>query len=345
MKFFINKFIKKRELTVIIFLLILFSLVGIKNPSFISLSNIMLTLKGSVMYIALAIGMAFVILTKEIDVSVGSILGMSAAVAATMLRNDKSLFSIITVTLLVGALSGIINGVGVTKFKIPSIVMTLGTNGILRGLMFIYTGGKWVENLPDYFKSASQATLFKGVNTFVVVTFVVMALIHLYLTKVKSGKYFAAVGDNVDGANLIGIKVNFMKIIAFVISGLFASIAGMVYVSQVGFVGNVAGNGTEMTAIAACVLGGVSLNGGVGSVLGATFGAILMNSINTALVFLKVPAYWNNTISGLLLIIIVSSDALINRYLANNAVKQRLSVKTDHGSELKAKEIGGTING
>ncbi len=101
----------------------------------------MLTLKGSVMYIALAIGMAFVILTKEIDVSVGSILGISAAIAATMLRNGKNLFSILTITLLVGATAGLINGIGVTKFKIPSIVMTLGTNGILRGLMFIYTGG------------------------------------------------------------------------------------------------------------------------------------------------------------------------------------------------------------
>lgn len=341
MKFFINKFVKKREITVVLFLLILFLLVGIKNPAFISMSNIMLTLKGSVMYIVLAIGMAFVILTKEIDVSVGSILGISAAVAATMLRADKSLFSIISVTLLIGAVAGLINGVGVTKFKIPSIVMTLGTNGILRGLMFIYTGGKWVENLPDYFKKASQANIFGGMNSFVFFTFALMILIHLYLTRAKNGKYFAAVGDNVDGANLIGIPVNFIKILAFVISGVFASIAGMVYVSQVGFVGNVAGNGTEMTAIAACVLGGVSLNGGVGSVLGATFGAIIMTSINTALVFLKVPAYWNNTISGLLLIIIVSSDALINRYLAINAVKQRLTVKTEANDKLSSHEIGG----
>lgn len=344
MKLFVSKFVKKREITVVFFLLVLFGIVGYKNPVFITPDNIMLTLKGSVMYVSLAIGMAFVILTKEIDVSVGSILGMTAAVAATMLRNGRGLVSIIFVSILIGIISGIINGIGVTKFKIPSIVMTLGTNGILRGLMFIYTGGKWVENLPDYFKQASQANIFGNINTFVFFTAIVVISLHLYIVKAKKGKYFAAVGDNVEGANLIGIKVNTIKILAFILSGIFASIAGLVYVSQVGFVGNVAGNGVEMTAIAACVLGGVSLNGGVGSILGASLGAIIMSSINTALVFLKVPAYWNNTISGLLLIIIVSTDALINRYLVNSAIKQRLSVRTESQDDSDFVKIGGAKN-
>ncbi len=175
-------------------------------------------------------------------------------------------------------------------------------------------------------------------------TIIVVLAIHIYLTKARKGKYFAAVGDNVEGANLIGIKVNFTKILAFILSGIFASIAGLVYVSQVGFVANVAGNGIEMTAIAACVLGGVSLNGGVGSILGASIGAIIMASINTALVFLKVPAYWNNTISGLLLIVIVSADALINKYLITSAIKQRLSVRTESSTDTNTDGIGGTIN-
>jgi AI-2 transport system permease protein len=328
MKAFLSKLIKVRELTVTAFLLVLFLLVGIVNPTFISLGNIMLTFKGSVMYVFLAIGMAFVIFTKEIDVSVGSILGICAAVAATMLRSNRSLLEIIVVTLVLGALAGLINGFGVAKLKVPSIVMTLGTMGILRGLMFVYTKGKWVENLPDYFKSASQAQLFGTINVFVLSTILVAAAVQLYLSKGRKGKYFAAIGDNVDGAVLIGIPVNRMKIGAFVISGITAAIAGLVYVSQVGFVGNVAGNGTEMTAIAACVLGGVSLNGGIGSIVGATLGAVIMNVINTALVFLKVPADWNNTISGILLIVIVASDAIIHAYLSDKARKERLSAKS-----------------
>lgn len=344
MKHFMIKLFKIRELSVMAFLVVIFLMVGIVNPVFLSISNIILTLKGSVMYVFLAIGMTFVIFTKDIDVSVGSILGISAAVAATMLRSNTNIVQIIMVTLLVGAISGMINGLGVVKLKIPAIVMTLGTMGILRGLMFIYTKGKWVENLPDYFKKASQTEIFGSINIFVFLTIVIVTFIQLYLSKGRKGKYFAAIGDNIDGAVLIGIPVNKMRIISFVISGICASIAALVYVSQVGFVANVAGNGTEMTAIAACVLGGVSLNGGVGSVVGAALGAVIMNSINTALVFLKVPAYWNNTISGVLLIVIVTTDALIHTYLSEKAKKERLLAKSmiTHGDvKVEGRELNG----
>lgn len=337
MKAFISKLLKSREITVTAFLLIVFLLVGIVNPTFLGLGNIMLTLKGSVMYVYLAIGMSFVIFTSGIDVSVGSVLGVCAAVSATMLRSNDNIIEIIVVTLAIGAFAGLINGIGVTKFKVPAIVMTLGTMGILRGLMYIYTGGKWVENLPDYFKNASQAKLFNTLNIFVFLTIIVVILVHLYLLKGKKGKYFAAIGDNVDGAVLIGIPVDYVRILSYVISGLCAAIAGLVYVSQVGFVSSVAGSGIEMTAIAACVLGGVSLNGGVGSMVGAALGSVIMTSINAALVFLKVPAYWNNTISGVLLITIVVSDALIHSYLSNKARKERLSAKSNL--------IGGAIDG
>lgn len=342
MKIRLIRLLKAREITVVAFLCILFLLVGMINPTYLKMDNITLTLKGSVMYVFLAVGMAFVIFTKDIDVSVGSILGICAAVGATMLRDGRSLFAIILVTVALGAVAGLINGIGVTKFKIPAIVMTLGTMGILRGIMFIYTKGRWVENLPDYFKDASQAEIFGMVNTFVLITVISVVLVQIYLSKGKKGKYFAAVGDNIDGATLIGIPVNRMRIIAFVISGICAAIAGLIYVSQVGFVGNVAGNGTEMTAIAACVLGGVSLNGGVGSVVGAALGAVIMNSINTALVFLKVPAYWNNTISGILLISIVVADALIHSYLSEKARKERLSSKMTCQNNTT---VGGEMNG
>jgi AI-2 transport system permease protein len=343
MKKYISKCLKSREITAVAFLAMLFVLVGFVNPTFLGIGNIILTLKGSVMYVFLAVGMAFVILTKEIDVSVGAILGICAAVAATMLRSNMNLFLVIFVTIAVGAFAGLINGIGVAKFKVPSIVMTLGTMGILRGLMFIYTDGKWIENLPDYYKTASQAKLFDTINIFVLVTLIIVVIIQLYLSKSRKGKYFAAVGDNIDGAMLIGIPVNFIKIGSFVISGIFSAIAGLVYVSQVGFVANVAGSGVEMTAVAACVLGGVSLNGGIGSITGATLGALIMTSINTALIFLKVPAYWNNTISGVLLIVIVVSDAMIHTYLSEKIRKERLSAKALLTSAQV--ETGGKING
>ncbi len=332
MKRILLKLAKMREISAILFLIALFLIIGIINPIFLQGQNIMLTLKGSIMYVFLAAGMTFVILTKEIDVSVGAILGISAAVAATMLRNGNNIVLILLVTLLVGAAAGFINGFGVAKLGVPSIVMTLGTMGILRGLMFIYTGGKWVENLPDYFKKASQVE-FLGINVFILITLTLIIMIQLYLSRARKGRFFAAIGDNIEGARLVGVPVNRMKITAFILAGIFSALAGLVYVSQVGFVGNVAGSGAEMTAIAACVLGGVSLQGGIGSVVGAAFGAIIMSSINTGLVFLKVPAYWNNTISGTLLILIVVVDALVQRHLSEKAKKQRLMARTSFVKE------------
>lgn len=316
-----------RELSVVFFLVFLFLGIGAVNPVFLTLQNIMLTLKGSVMYVLLALGMAFVIITKEIDVSIGAILGMSAAVGATLLRDGSPLVVVFAGAIIVGVVAGFVNGVGVALFRIPSIVMTLGTLGILRGLMFLYTNGKWVENLPDYFKNAAQLDIFGSVNAYVFATLLFVAAVQIYLSCAKHGKYFAAIGDNIDGAVLIGIPVLRYKIGAFVISGFCSSLAGLVYVSQVGFVGNVAGNGVEMSAIAACVLGGVSLSGGVGSVVGAACGAIIMNAINTALVFLRVPAFWNNTISGTLLILMVTADAILNKYLAEKARRNRLEAR------------------
>lgn len=327
MKDLLIKTIKLREVTVILFIAVLFAFVGTVNPNFIASDNIALTLQNSVMYILLAIGIYFVLITKEIDVSIGSTLGMSAAVSASLLRDGKSLPIVIFFGILVGVIIGLFNGIGVVKLKIPSIVMTLGTNGLVRGLMIVYTKGAWIENLPDYFKKASQARLF-GINTYLIFVILIILVISSYLRFAKKGKFFAAIGDNVDGANLIGIPVKSYKIFSFILAGIFASLAGLVYTSQVGFVANVAGSGLEMTTIAAAVLGGVSLNGGIGSVFGASLGALLMTSINSALIFLKIPAFWNNTISGLLLVIIVTADALINRYFKNKAKQEKLLKKT-----------------
>lgn len=338
MKNLLVRLAKAREVTVIIFIVFLFLFVGTVNPIFIQQSNIALTLQNSVMYILLAMGISFVLITKEIDVSIGATLGLSAAVGATMLRDGKSLGVVIVSAVLVGVVVGLFNGFGVVKLKIPSIVMTLGTNGLIRGLMILYTKGAWIENLPDFFKKASQGKIL-GINGYLLMTLILMVILSAYIKFAKKGKYFAAIGDNAEGANLIGIQVNFYKILAFVIAGVFASLAGLVYTSQVGFVANVAGSGLEMVTIAAAVLGGVSLNGGIGTVFGAALGALLMTSINSALVFLKIPAFWNNTISGLLLVIIVTSDALINRYLKKKAKQEKLLKKTSQEELFQESEV------
>lgn len=324
----LKSFFKSKELKTFFIVFALFVLVGLKNSDFLSVSNIMMLLNGSVIYIIASIGIAFVIMTGEIDVSIGATIGLSAAVSATLIRDGSNWFVAILVAIVVGLVIGLINGVGVTVFNIPSIIMTLGTNGIFRGLTYVYTDGKWVENLPYEFKVLAQKSIAGNITYFLLGVIVLMLIIHVILTKTKKGRYFAAVGDNTGGATLLGIPVRNTKLVAFMICGVLASIGGVMFVSRVGFVTPMAGNGYEMKAIAACVLGGISLTGGVGTVIGAAIGATLMASISRMLVFIGISSDYDNTITGILLITIVVVDALIQRYSSEKARRQRLSAKT-----------------
>lgn len=329
-----------RELFTIAFLVVLFLGTGIVNPSFLAPDNILLCLNGSVIYILLAIGVSFVITTGDIDVSVGATLGLTAAVCATMIRDGSSLFSASVTALMIGAVIGLVNGLGVTKLRIPAIIMTLGANGVVRGSIYVYTEGKWVENLPAVFKSYGQITLAGFVNLFLLITVLIVIAVYLYLNKAKNGKYFAAIGDNMGGATLIGIPVDRARILAFVLCGVFAALAGIIFASKIGFVTPTAGNGYEMKAIAACVLGGVSLTGGVGSVIGAMFGAVIMSSISRILVFLQFSSNWDDTITGILLIIIVVADALIQKHFKERARRERLAAR-DLKAQKTYEDMGG----
>lgn len=343
----IKKIFEKREISALMFLALLFIGVGLRNPDFVGIQSISTVLKGSVMYIFLAVGMTFVLLTGGIDVSVGATLGISAAVAATMIRDGQSIILAIVCSLIVGMLIGLINGIGVAIIKVPAIIMTLGVLGITRGAMILYTNGMWVENLPDGFKMASQKNLF-SINGYFLISLVVVVLVQFYFSRARTGKYFAAIGDNVDGSILVGIDVKKYIITAYVISGLCAAVAGVVFASQVGFVTSNTGLDIEMVAIAACVLGGVSLSGGIGSVVGSAIGAVIMTAINSALVFLKVPSFWNKSIQGMLLIMIVVIDVLVHKYFEEKARKQRLAARSGSESKgdvirAKATTLGGKV--
>ena len=329
----IKKLSKSREITAILFLLILFLGVGMVNSNFLTFSNIMLSLNGGVVYTIIAIGIAFVIITGEIDVSVGATMGMSAAVFATLIRDGSNWTLAALISIGIGLVIGLINGVGVTVLRIPSIIMTLGINGIVRGLMYVFTGGKWVENLPAGFKALSQVSV-GPVTLFYLAALVFMVIVHLTLTRTRRGRYLAAVGDNVSGATLLGIPVTGVKVASFVLCGMLAAVGGILYVSRVGFVTPIAGSGYEMKVIAACVLGGISLTGGVGSVIGATVGAAIMASISRVLVFLGFSSDYDNTITGILLITIVVADALLQRQAQERARRARLMARTAHGEDV-----------
>ena len=323
-----KKILKARETTSFLFLAALFLLVGIINPSFLTLSNISACFNTSVVYTLIAVGMAFAIFVGEIDVSVGSNLGLVAAVVGTMIQNGSNWFAAFAVGICIGAVVGLINGWGVAVMKIPSLIFTLGTNGILRGMMYLQVGAEQVNQLPKAFKDISSMTLIGSFTIYYCCAVALTIAIHFLLTRTRKGRYFIAVGDNAGGAELVGIPATRTKVLAYVICGVLSAIGGIIFCSRIGIVTSLSGNGYEMKAVAACVLGGISLSGGVGSVIGAAIGAVIMASISYLLVFMNFSSNYDNAITGVILITIVVIDALMQHRAAVNNRHARLSART-----------------
>ena len=324
----VKSLFKARWMSSLIFLLLLFLITGIAEPEFLSYTNIISCFNTATMYTLLAIGIAFVIMTGEIDVSIGSTLGLSAAMTGLIAKQDGSIAGMLLAVVATGALIGLINGVGVAYFGVPSLIFTLGTNSVVRGMIYILSDGRTVENFGGSLASYGNLTLFAEITLYYALAILLVAAAHIVLTKTKKGKYFIAVGDNAGGANLVGISVTGTKLLAYVRCGVFAGLGGFVFASKYGQVMTVAGNGYEMTAIAACVLGGISLSGGLGNMVGAAIGAVIMSSISRLLVFIGLPSTYDNTITGIMLIVIVVVDALTQRRSIEMARRKRLLSRT-----------------
>ncbi len=324
----VKSLLKARWMSSLIFLLLLFLITGIAEPEFLSYSNIISCFNTATMYTLLAIGIAFVIMTGEIDVSIGSTLGLSAAMTGLIAKQDGSIAVMLLAVVATGAVIGLVNGVGVAYFGVPSLIFTLGTNSVVRGLIYILSDGRTVENFGGSLASYGNLTLFAEITLYYAIAILLVAVAHIVLTKTRKGKYFIAVGDNAGGANLVGISVTGTKLLAYVLCGVFAGLGGFVFASKYGQVMTVAGNGYEMTAIAACVLGGISLSGGLGNMVGAAIGAVIMSSISRLLVFIGLPSTYDNTITGIMLIVIVVVDALTQRRSIEMARRKRLLSRT-----------------
>ena len=329
----VKNLFKARWMSSLIFLIVLFVITGIADPSFLKYSSVISCFNSSTMYTLLAVGIAFVIMTGEIDVSIGATLGITAAMTGLIAQQNGSIISMLGACVATGAVTGLVNGVGVAYFGVPSLIFTLGTNSVIRGLIYILSDGRTVENFGGVIASYGNKTLFAEITIYYALAVAAVAVSHCLLTKTRKGKYFIAVGDNAGGANLVGISVLGTKILAYILCGVFAGLSGFVFASKYGQVMTVAGNGYEMTAIAACVIGGISLSGGLGNMVGAAIGAVIMSSISRLLVFIGLPATYNNTITGVMLIVIVVIDALAQSRSIEMSRRKRLLSRTAQNPE------------
>ncbi|MCS5964493.1 autoinducer 2 ABC transporter permease LsrC [Klebsiella variicola] len=309
--------LKNRELSAFFAIVALFAVLVALNPAYFSLQTLAMIFASSQILCLLALGATLVMLTRNIDVSVGSTVGLCAIAVGVALNNGYGLATAIAFALAIGALAGAFNGLLVVGLRIPAIVATLGTLGLYRGVMLLWTGGKWIEGLPDSLKSLSEPA-FIGVSP---LGWLVLALLLAggwLLSRTAFGRDFYAVGDNLAAARQLGVAVNRTRMLAFTLNGMLAACAGIVFAAQIGFVPNQTGSGLEMKAIAACVLGGISLLGGTGTLLGAFLGAFFLTQIDTVLVLFRLPAWWNDFIAGLVLLGVLVLDGRLRQALARH---------------------------
>ena len=314
-----------RELGIVLALIIVVGATTIDNHLFLSATSIQNLLSSASIIALLAIGETIVIVTRNVDLSIGSVLGISAYATGVLYR-DHPHISIVVVFLAalgIGVLCGVVNGAIVTLARVPSLVVTLGTLYIIRGIDGAWAGGNQVNSsmLPGNFNKIGYGT-FLGVPYLGIIAIVCVAAATYALRAFRTGRDFYAIGSNPEAARLAGIRVSLRVFVAFVLSGAIAGFTGALWLSQYGSVDAIAGAGYELQVIAAVVVGGVAIFGGSGSVIGAALGALLLSSITAALYVLGITPFWIQAIAGALLLAAITLDRVIQLQLTA-ALKRR----------------------
>jgi ribose transport system permease protein len=296
-----------RQASVLIGGAALFASFSILTSSFYQPSNLIDIMLQSSINAVIAVGMTLVIITRGIDLSVGSIVGLSSMVASDLMSHNIALG--IFAGLLVGAICGLVNGALIAKLKLPDFIVTLGTLSVFRGAALIYTNGQPIYGLPEGFRAAFGGQLL-GVPTPVIMAIVVAGLAFFLVRFTALGEQIVAVGGNEEAARLSGINIDRVKIVVYTLSGLLSSLAGFVLIARIGAAEPIGGNGFELQAIGAAVIGGASLFGGVGNPLGSLIGALTLGGLQNGLTLMSVPSFWQYVASGVVVILAVYADRL-----------------------------------
>ena len=303
-----------RELGIVLALLLVVGAATLDNHLFLSAANVQQILAGSAIIALLAIGETMVIITRNVDLSIGSILGISAYATGVLYVHHPhvALPVVFLVALAIGTACGVLNGLIVTVARVPSLVVTLGTLYIIRGIDGAWAGGNQVNAsmLPESFNQIGYATVL-GIPYLGWIAIIAVAVATYWMRSFRTARDFYAIGSDPAAARLAGIPVGSRVFLAFVLSGAIAGVAGALWLSLYASVDAIAGVGYEFQVIAAVVVGGVAIFGGSGTVLGAALGALLLYTINSALVVVNVSSFWSMALSGALLLAAIAFDRLI----------------------------------
>ena len=309
--------IRFREAGISIFILILVIAVTVRAPSFLTIDNFKDILLNISILTIVALAQTMVILTHGIDLSVSSMIGLVAMMVAFVVKQNPEmpvLFSIL-LGMALGTVLGSFNGLIITYGKVPPIIATLGTLSIYRGLVFFYSQGTWINSfeLPKNFKLLSKGTPL-GLPNMVIIAIVVAVIVYYFLNYTRTGRDIYAVGSNPEAAQFAGIRKQRITFLVYLISGLLCGLAAVLWVSRFESAQTNTALGFELQTVAASVVGGVSISGGVGTVPGVLLGALLLGIIQNSLTLIRISPFWQLAAQGLLILIAVISDKwILNR--------------------------------
>lgn len=301
--------VKFKSLGVFVALVIMVVFLALASPHFLTTDNVFSIIRSFSFVAIMAIGETLTIITAGIDLSVGSILGLSGCLSAIALHAGWPVFAAILVGLLSGTVIGFLNGELITRLRLPPFIVTLGMLSMARGLAYVVTRGWPVSGLPQNFMQLGQGYIWiVPIPVLFMIGFAILASI--FLNKVVIGRQLYAIGGNEEASRLSGVPVNKVKVIAYTISGFAAALAGVLLIARLGVAQSVAGQGYELDAIAASVIGGTSLMGGEGTVSGVIIGAAIMGVLRNGLVLLGVSAFWQQFALGAIIVVAVALDSL-----------------------------------
>ena len=300
-----------QESAIILALVLLIVLVGISNPRFIATRNILDILQGNAYIAVAAIGMAMVIITGNIDISVGSLIGVLAIISGRLVVGGAPIWMAWLVPLLVGALIGALIGFIVAYLRVPSIVVTLGFLSILKGGLIIWTNGERVTGMPPEFYLAQMKPF--GIPMPILFMIILTIIAAIWMRYSGIGRSFYALGGNAEAARLSGFSEKRITMQVFILNGIFVGIAAVLYATQLRVIQATPPPALELFIITAAVVGGVSILGGTGTVVGAMLAAILLNAIRSGMIFINVSPFWIQAVQGILILVTVLVDLIRRR--------------------------------
>lgn len=305
----------RRNIGIIVSLLVLCAMVSIATPKFLTASNIINLFKSNAVNAILSCGMLLAILMGEIDISVGGIVGLTGVLGAYFLTNLSMPVPLaILLCLVIGAGIGSINGYAIAFLNVPAFVATLATQSVCRGFAEILSGGVTIRVRNDAFTRLGNFDLFGMVSVIILYALVVIIITYILLNRTKFGYYVFAIGGNRVAAQYSGVNVRKFNMLPYVFIGFLCGLGGLIWTARLGSAAATLGNGFEMDAISAVVIGGTSMSGGVGTMGGTVIGILIISVITNGLNLMGINSFWQDVFKGIIIMVAVILDVMRKRH-------------------------------